>query len=353
MKALLNHHEREALPTARRLAVTFAAVAALHGVMLALLAVSLRTNHNPVVLGLLITAYLTGVKHSYDWDHIAAIDNSTRRFAAQGRSPVSVGFAFSMGHSMVVVLAGVLVVSGAGIIQDAVSDGSPANMVLSITGASVSGLFLLTIGVYNAAAFRRTAFLYRRVKDGAAVTREALAPTGLVARLLDKPLSRVNRPRDIFVLGFLFGLGFDTASTIAFLLLTATAALAGISPAALMALPVGFMAAMTLCDTVNGVAMMKMYRSAVVDPRRRIRFNMVITGVSAASALFISVITIAGILHGLFGLNDPVTTFLAELDLGHAGLALVAVLLFIWAAFTWVRRAGGAASATTGGDLQG
>ncbi|MET3175447.1 UNVERIFIED_ORG: high-affinity nickel permease [Arthrobacter sp. UYCu721] len=234
MKALLNHHEREALPTARRLAVTFAAVAALHVVMLALLAVSLRTNHNPVVLGLLITAYLAGVKHSYDWDHIAAIDNSTRRFAAQGRSPVSVGFAFSMGHSMVVVLAGVLVVSGA-----------------------------------------------------------------------------------------------------------------GISPAALMALPFGFMAAMTLCDTVNGVAMMKMYGSAVVDPRRRIGFNMVITGVSAASALFISVITIAGVLHVMLGLTDPVTTFLAELDLGHAGLALVALLLFIWAAHTWVRRTGEAASATT------
>lgn len=353
MKALLNHHEREALPTARRLAVTFAAVAALHVVMLALLADSLRTNHNPVVFGLLITAYLAGVKHSYDWDHIAAIDNSTRRFAAQGRSPVSVGFAFSMGHSMVVVLAGVLVVSGAGIIQDALSEGSSANMVLSITGASVSGLFLLTIGIYNAAAFRRTALLYRRVQDGAAVTREELAPTGLVARLLDKPLSRVNRPRDIFVLGFLFGLGFDTASTIAFLLLSATAALAGISPLALLALPFGFMAAMTLCDTVNGVAMMKMYGSAVVDPKRRIGFNMVITGVSAASALFISVITIAGVLHGMLGLTDPVTTFLAELDLGHAGLVLVALLLFIWAAHTWLRRAGEATSATTRGNPQG
>ncbi|MBE0339821.1 HoxN/HupN/NixA family nickel/cobalt transporter, partial [Paenibacillus sp. 23TSA30-6] len=86
---------------------------------------------------------------------------------------------------------------------------------------------------------------------------------------------------------------------------------------------------MTLCDTVNGVAMMKMYGSAVVDPKRRIGFNMVITGVSAGSALFISVITIAGVLHAMLGLTDPVTTFLAELDLGHAGLVLVALLLFI------------------------
>lgn len=333
MNALLSYREREALPASHRLAVTFAAVAALHLVVIAL--ASVRTDNNPLALGLLVTAYLAGVKHSYDWDHIAAVDNSTRRFAAQGRSPVSVGFAFSMGHSMVVVLAGVLVVSGAGIMQDALNDESAANMVLSLTGASVSGLFLLVIGLYNAAAFRRTIALYRQVKDGVKVTREALAPTGFVARLLERPLSRVNRPRDVFVLGFLFGLGFDTASTIAFLLLTATAALAGISPAALMALPFSFMAAMTLCDTVNGVAMMKMYRSAVSDPRRRIGFNMVITGVSSASALFISVITIAGVLHGMLGLTDPVTTFLAELKLGHAGLALVALLLVIWAVHAW------------------
>ncbi|MGY2747150.1 HoxN/HupN/NixA family nickel/cobalt transporter [Arthrobacter sp. UYCu723] len=346
MKAVLNYRERETLPAVRRLAVTFSAVAALHCVVLALLAFSLSTNTSPLALGLLITAYLAGVKHSYDWDHIAAIDNSTRRFAAQGRAPVSVGFAFSMGHSMVVVLAGVFVVSGAGIMKNLLNDGSAANFVLSLTGASVSALFLLTIGVYNAAAFRRTVVLYRRVKGGAHVTREGLAPTGLIARILDKPLSRVKRPRDIFVLGFLFGLGFDTASTIAFLLLTATAALAGISPAALMTLPLGFMAAMTLCDTVNGVAMMKMYRSAVVDPARRIGFNMVITGVSAASALFISAITISGILHRVLGLTDPVTTFLAELDLGHAGLALVALLLVIWAAHTWARRAGEATATT-------
>ncbi|MET3921908.1 nickel transporter [Arthrobacter sp. UYEF20] len=348
MKAVLTYRERETLPAVRRLAVTFSAVAALHGVVLALLAFSLSTNTSPLSLGLPITAYLAGVKHSYDWDHIAAIDNSTRRFAAQGRAPVSVGFAFSMGHSMVVVvLAGVLVVSGAGIMKNLLNDGSAANFVLSLTGASVSALFLLTIGVYNAAAFRRTVVLYRRVKGGAHVTREGLAPTGLIARMLDKPLSRVKRPRDIFVLGFLFGLGFDTASTIAFLLLTATAALAGISPAALMTLPLGFMAAMTLCDTVNGVAMMKMYRSAVVHPARRIGFNMVITGVSAASALFISAITISGILHRVLGLTDPVTTFLAELDLGHAGLGLVALLLVIWAAHTWARRAGEATATTS------
>ncbi|WP_125611739.1 HoxN/HupN/NixA family nickel/cobalt transporter [Specibacter cremeus] len=332
--------EREGLPLAHRIGATFGAVALLHLVVAALLVYSLFTDAHPLALGLIVTAYLAGVKHSYDWDHIAAIDNSSRKFAAAGRSPVSVGFAFSLGHSSVVMLAGVLVVSGAGIMATVLSDGSAAHTALSVFGAGVSALFLLTIGLFNGASFRRANVLFRRVRNGGTVAEDELAPTGVVARLLDKPLSRVRRPRDIFVLGFLFGLGFDTASTIAFLLLTASAALAGISPVALLALPISFAAAMTLCDTANGMAMMRMYRSALAKPARRLGFNMVVTGMSATSALFISLLTIAGLLHQLLGRTDPVTTWLAGLDLGHAGLLLVALFLAVWgvAALSWRRR---------------
>ncbi|WP_427134296.1 HoxN/HupN/NixA family nickel/cobalt transporter [Pseudarthrobacter sp. S9] len=339
--ARTSYLEREKLPAARRIGATFAAVAVLHLAVLALLGYSLLSDAHPLALGLLVTAYLAGMKHSYDWDHIAAIDNASRKFAGQGRAPVSVGFAFSLGHSSVVVLTGILVVAGAGIMADVLQDGSAASTVLAVFGASVSALFLLAIGLFNGTAFGRATALYRRVRSGGTASEEELAPTGAVARLLNKPLSKVKRPRDIYVLGFLFGLGFDTASTIAFLLLTASAALAGISPPALMALPLGFTAAMTLCDTANGVAMMKMYRSAVVDPVRRIGFNMVITGMSATSALFISLITIGGLLHTVLSLDDPVTIWLAELDLGHAGLALVALFLGVWgiAALRWRRSA--------------
>ncbi|MFQ4150208.1 nickel transporter [Arthrobacter sp. LAPM80] len=338
--ARLGYLEREKLPVARRMGVTFSAVAALHIIVAGLLAYSLLHDVHPLAIGLVITAYLAGVKHSYDWDHIAAIDNSSRKFAAQGRAPVSVGFAFSMGHSSVVMLAGVLVVSGAGIMGTVLQEGSVANMVLSLFGASVSALFLLAIGLFNGSAFLKANVLFRRVRGGGAVDDDELAPTGMVARLMDKPLSRVKRPRDIYVLGFLFGLGFDTASTIAFLLLTASAALAGISIAALLALPLAFTAAMTLCDTANGMAMMKMYRSAVMNPARRIGFNMVVTGLSATSALFISLLTIATILHDVLGLTDPVTSWLANLDLGHAGLILVGLFLTMWgiAALGWRRR---------------
>lgn len=337
--ARLGYLEREKLPVARRIGVTFGAVVFLHLVVAGLLLYSLSIDTNPLVLGLIVTAYLAGVKHSYDWDHIAAIDNSSRKFAAQGRAPVSVGFAFSMGHSSVVMLAGILVVSGAGLMGALLDDGSAANMALAVFGAGVSALFLLTIGLFNGAAFLKASVLFRRVRNGGTVDDGELVPTGVVARLLDKPLSKVKRPRDIYVLGFLFGLGFDTASTIAFLLLTASAAMAGVSPAALLALPLAFTAAMTLCDTANGMAMMKMYRSAVMNPARRIGFNMVVTGLSATSALFISALTIVTILHDALGLRDPFTTWLAELDLGHAGLLLVGLFLLVWgsAALGWRR----------------
>lgn len=337
--ARLGYLEREKLPVARRMGATFLAVALLHIVVAGLMIFSLLTDVHPLAIGLVITAYLAGVKHSYDWDHIAAIDNSSRKFAAQGRGPVSVGFAFSMGHSSVVLLAGVLVVSGASIMGAVLQDGSAANMTLAVFGASVSALFLLAIGLFNGAAFLKANVLFRRVRGGGAVADDELAPTGMVARLMDKPLSRVKRPRDIYVLGFLFGLGFDTASTMAFLLLTASAALAGISIAALLALPLAFAAAMTLCDTANGMAMMKMYRSAVMNPTRRIGFNMLITGLSATSALFISALTIAGIMQDVLGLKDPVSTWLANLDLGHAGLLLVGLFLAVWgiAAMGWRR----------------
>ena len=144
----------------------------------------------------MLTAYLAGIKHSYDWDHIAAIDNSTRKFVAQRQDPVSVGFAFSLGHSSVVILAGVLVVAGAALVGSFMAEGTAGNLVLGLIGSGVSGLFLLAMGLFNGSAFLRAARLYRgarRRRDGAA---EELEAKGFVARLLAKPLSRVRRPAE-------------------------------------------------------------------------------------------------------------------------------------------------------------
>ncbi|MHC6591336.1 HoxN/HupN/NixA family nickel/cobalt transporter [Arthrobacter sp. C152] len=336
MTALANiatlYRDREALPLRTRVFFTFGAVAALHAAAVVLLLAGNAAAENPQALtwGLVFTAYLAGVKHSYDWDHLAAIDNSTRKFVAQRQHPVSVGFAFSLGHSSVVTLAGVLVIAGATMVGEFMEDGSAGNLVLGLIGSGVSGLFLLAMGLFNGSAFARSARAYRRVRKGAAVDPRELEPQGMVARLLAKPLSRVRRPRNIYVIGFLFGLGFDTATTIGLLMMTTAASLAGVPPFTLLALPLAFAAAMTMCDSLNGLAMMRMYRSALDDPQRRVGFNALVTGISAVSALFIAAITLGGFFNAAFGLHDPLTLWFASIDLGDAGLLLVALLLAVW-----------------------
>lgn len=325
------YRQREHLPMKSRLAFMFGSVVLLHLAAVVLLLVGGAGGGQPLALGLVLTAYVAGIKHSYDWDHIAAIDNSTRKFVAQRKDPVSVGFAFSLGHSSVVVLAGVMVVGGASLVGQLMEDGTTGHLVLGLIGSGVSGLFLLAMGVFNGSAFLRTMQLYRAAQTGGAIAVDDLETKGFIARLLAKPLSKVQRPRNIYVIGFLFGLGFDTATTIGLLVLTTAASLAGVSVLALLALPLAFTAAMTLCDSINGVAMMRMYKSAIHDPQRKLEFNAIITGISAFSALFISVITLGGFLNSALGLTDPVTTWLGEIDLGDAGLVLIALFAVVWA----------------------
>lgn len=322
------YRDREQLPLRTRLAFTLGAVAAFHAAAVVLL---LLGGAEPLAVGLTVTAYLGGIKHSYDWDHLAAIDNSTRKFVAQDQDPVTVGFAFSLGHSSIVMLAGVILVGGGSVMGEFMTGGSAGNLVLGLIGSGVSGLFLLFMGAFNGSAFLAATRSYIKARSGLNVTARELEAKGLVARLLAKPLSRVKRPRNIYVIGLLFGLGFDTATTIALLMMAVSASVAGVHPLALLALPLAFTAAMTLCDTLNGVAMMRMYRSAIRRPLHKLGFNAVITGISAASALFIAVITLGGFFSTAFGWEDPVTGWLGSVDLGDAGLLLIAVLLGVWA----------------------
>jgi nickel/cobalt transporter (NiCoT) family protein len=327
--AAVLYRQREQLPARTRTLVVGAAVVLLHCAAAGLLAIGTATAR-PLALGLVFTAYLAGVKHSYDWDHISAIDNSTRRFVAQHKDPVSVGFAFSLGHSSVVMLAGLMVLSGVALAGQLMETGSTGNLVLGLIGSAVSGTFLLVMGLFNGSAFLKAAQACRKAAKGGHVRTEDLEAKGFMARLLAKPLAKVERPRNIYVIGFLFGLGFDTATTIGLLVMTTSATLAGVSPFALMAIPLAFAAAMTLCDSINGIAMMRLYKSAIDNPQRRLGFNAVITGLSALSALFIAVITLGGLVRAA-GVDQPLTAWLAGIDLGEGGLALVAVFAAVWA----------------------
>jgi high-affinity nickel-transport protein len=175
--------QRAHLPLRTRLLVTFGAVAALQAAAVVLLVAGAAGGGQPLGIGLVLTAYLAGVKHSYDWDHLAAIDNSTRKFAGEHRDPVSVGFTFSLGHSSVVVLAGVLVLAGASLVGNFMAEGTTGNRLLGLIGSAVSGLFLLATGAFNGSAFLRTLTVYRDARTGAAISHEDLAARGFVAWL--------------------------------------------------------------------------------------------------------------------------------------------------------------------------
>ena len=332
LRSLMTTRGREAQPFKVRLTAAVAAIVALHVVGLGLLATNMLTaGAGAVTIGVAGLAYLRGLVHSFDFDHISMIDNSTRKFVAEGRRPASVGLAFSTGHATVVILTGILAVSGAGVIRVALDPSSPAARVLGIVGLSVSALYLLLVALANLAAFAAAFRLRRRLQRDPQleVSREDLTPRGPAARFMTAPLARVKHPRHVYVVGFLFSLGFDTSSQIGLLVLTGVAAVAGAPLISLLSLPFLFAAAMTLGDTTNGLLMLKMYETADEQPARKINFNLVITGVSILSALTVATLGGATLLIEHAGLRMGLLESVAAIDTTYAGYLLVALFAVI------------------------
>lgn len=314
-------------PTAVRATLTFAAVAALHLIGLALLGIGLATGPAGVLtVGMAAFAYGRGWLHSLDADHIAMIDNSTRKFVGEGSKPTSVGLAFSAGHSTVVIVAGVAVVAGAGWVRRAADPTSTLGHTLGIVGGSVSTLYLLAVAAANLPQLLNAIVAVRHPHDGQLPARVG----GPASRALSAPLARVTHPGHIYFFGVAFGVGFDTASTLAMLMLTGAATVAGAPPVALMALPVLFAAGMTCGDTINQMVMLRMY-TAAVSATTRARFNVAVTAVSIGAALLIATITAAGLLTDSFGLQTAPLTALSEVNTDWYGIALVGVFLLIGA----------------------
>ncbi|MET1005723.1 MAG: hypothetical protein ABWX96_09255 [Propionibacteriaceae bacterium] len=327
VRSLLTTEGRAAQPFTFRVGAAFATIAALHVIGLGLLLVGVLSGQaGAVTIGVAAFAYFRGLVHSFDFDHISMIDNSTRKFVAEGRRPASVGLAFSAGHSTVVVLTGVLVVAGASVVRVALDESSGLARTLGIIGLSVSGSYLLLVAVANLASFL-TALKLRlalRRDPELEVPADALTPRGPASRIMTAPLRRVRHPRHIYVIGFLFSLGFDTSSQIALLMVTGAAARAGAPPLSLVALPFLFTAAMTLGDTSNGLMMLKLYETANENPARKINFNLLITGVSILSALTVGVIATATLLTEVAGLQVPPLMAIADVDTAYAGYLLAA-----------------------------
>ncbi|OYO02854.1 nickel transporter [Enemella evansiae] len=330
-RSLLTRSGRRSAPLRLRAAAALSVVAVLHLLGLALLGVGLATTPAGVLtLGMAGFAYTRGWLHSLDADHLAMIDNSTRKFLAEGHRPAAVGLAFSGGHSTVVVIAGIAVVAGVGWIREAADPGTALAGRLGLIGGLVSAGYLLLVAAANLPTLI-AAWRDRRT-SGAAGPR----PLGLMGRVLRAPLARVRHAGHIYWFGVLFGLGFDTASTLSILMLTAAAGVAGAPPLTLLALPLLFAAGMTLGDSVNQLLMLRLYTAAVAD-RSRARLNLVVTAISIGAALAVAILTLAGIAaeHGWAG---GVVTALAEVDTQWWGVGLLAVFAVV--AASWALRRG-------------
>ncbi|GAA2019045.1 HoxN/HupN/NixA family nickel/cobalt transporter [Nakamurella flavida] len=341
----------------RRTAGALAIVAALHvlafGVLfVAVLPGGFTVGDSVFGIGLALTAYVLGVRHAFDADHLAAIDNTTRTLVARGRPSVSVGLFFSLGHSSVVFVMAVLVAAGASVVSTLVDEGSTAHETLGVIGVSVSGLFLVLIGLINLVAFLGILRVWRKARGGEldeARLEEALESRGLLTRLLRPALRRIRRPGQMYPLGFLFGLGFDTATEISLLVLAGTGAATGLPWYAVLVLPLLFASGMSLFDTLDGAVMQAAYRWSVIRPVRRIYVNLTTTGLSVAVALIIGLIELVSVVHDRAGLTDPLTTWIAGLGLDLVGYLVVAAFLVVWGASAAYWRFGRVEERWTGG----
>jgi high-affinity nickel-transport protein len=288
---------------------------------------------HPVLLGTALLAYGFGLRHAVDADHIAAIDNVTRKLMQDGKRPVAVGTFFSLGHSTVVILAS----AGVALTANALQNRFEAfKQIGSIVGTSVSAFFLLLIAIMNIVILVGTYRTFRRVRQGGRYTEEdmdmILARGGLLARVF-KPLFRViHESWHMYPLGFLFGLGFDTATEVALLGISATEAAKGMSIWAVLVFPALFTAGMCLVDTTDGILMLGAYGWAFLNPIRKLFYNMTITAVSVLVALLIGGIEAFGLVADQFNLAGGFWQFIHALNdnFGALGYLIIGIFAACW-----------------------
>ena len=312
----------------RRLAGLGAAVGGLHIVGWGLVAFY-ATSH-PVLGGLAVLAYTFGLRHAFDADHISAIDNTTRKLLADGERPLGVGFFFSLGHSTVVFVLSL----GLAVAVGAVHSAMPTLQLYGGTvGAAVSGVFLWAIAGLNLVVLMGILGVWRDMRAGSfdeQALENRLLERGLMSRIFRRPLAMVRSSKHMYPLGVLFGLGFDTASEVGLLVVTASAASGKLPPAATLALPILFAAGMSLMDTADGVFMSKAYRWAFAGPVRKIYYNVTVTALSIAVALVIGTIELGQVVSSKLGWTGGFWAWLQRLDFGTLGYAIVGLFAFTW-----------------------
>lgn len=284
-------------------------------------------------IGIGLTAYMLGVRHAFDADHIAAIDNTTRKLMQEGRRPMAVGFWFSCGHSSVVFLLTALLAAGTSALSGPLRDeGSDLHRFAGLVGPLVSGGFLLAIAALNIVVLAELWATFRRMRSGSrmAVSEPELERGGLVTRFVTRVAGVVTRPRQMYAVGLLFGLGFDTATEIGLLVLATSGAASGLPWYAILCLPILFAAGMSLFDTLQGSFMTAAYGWALAQPVRRIYYNLVITGLSVAVALIIGTIEVAGLLSERLNWHGVFWDAVSAVDLNAIGFVVTALFVATW-----------------------
>jgi len=288
----------------------------------------------PTLLGTAVLAYVLGLRHAVDADHIAAIDNVVRKLMQEGKRPVAVGLFFSLGHSLVVALAVAAIATAAFALRRHFHE---FKLIGSIIGTGASAFFLLAIAAINLVVLRGVWRSFLRARRGEVVAEHELdlllSGRGFLARIF-RPLFRmVTRSWQMFPIGFLFGLGFDTATEISLFTVAASQASDGLTLGTVMIFPALFAAGMTLLDTTDSVLMVGAYGWAFLNPIRKIWYNLTITAISVVVAVLIGGIEALGLIAGKLGLEGTFWKMIGDLNGGIAdfGYLVVGVFLASWA----------------------
>ena len=290
--------------------------------------------HNyPILLGTALLAYTFGLRHAVDADHIAAIDNVTRKLMQQGKRPVAVGFFFSLGHSTIVVGLSVAIALTSVAIKNRFNS---FEAIGGIIGTSISAFFLLAIAVANIIVLKSVFHTFQRVKHGGRFVDEdldlILAQRGFFGRIFRNLFRLIEHGWQMYPIGLLFGLGFDTATEVGLLGISATEATKGLPIWSILVFPVLFTAGMALVDSTDSILMLGAYGWAFVKPIRKLYYNMTITFVSVVVALLIGGIEVLGLIGGQFKVHGAIWDIIGYLNnnFGVIGLVIIGVFAGSW-----------------------
>jgi len=282
-----------------------------------------------------ILAYTLGMRHAFDADHIAAIDNTTRKLVQDGKRPLTVGFFFSLGHSTIVFVMALVLNFGIRALNSEVkNDGSGLHTVTGFIGTTVSGGFLYLIALLNLIVLISIIKVFREMRRGRYSDEELerqLDARGLMNRFFGGYAKRIDTGWKMYPVGVLFGLGFDTATEVTLLVLAGTAVVSGLPFYAILSLPILFAAGMCLFDTADGCFMNFAYDWAFARPVRKVFYNLTITGLSVFVAFFIGTIEILGLLGAELNLSGGFWSFMGNFDLNKAGFVIVGIFVLTWA----------------------